>query len=326
MKRALFALLALIILAAGSVSAQSKTSLNIQSNQTGAQVFINDRLVGYTNPGFSFLVQPGRYDIRVTKEGYPDFKTSVSVGSSPVTVIANLGPGGPPNPPTTIPLPPPPPPRATLSVTANAPGAQVWINGSFAGNAPFSTSLPPGSYTLSVRADGYSEFRQDIVVNGPVRITASLYPLGYEVYIDSPGIHSAEVYRNSTWVGTTPYRDTWAPGYYTVTVRAPGYNDFYNNFTLSAPKHLQANLQSSTVPYEIHLPEALSERDSKGPKWKQFKIYIDNNPVYSTYGSIVPGRHTFTLELGGISFDSTFQVTQGKPCVIEPGFTVTVTQ
>ncbi len=325
MKRALFALLALAVLAAGTVSAQSKTSLNIQSNQTGAQVFINDRLVGYTNPNFSFLVQPGRYDVRVSKDGYPDFKTSVSVGSSPVTIIANLGPGNPPPTTTTIPLPPPPP-RYSLTVTANVPGAQVFINGSYAGNAPFGTSFAPGSYSVSVRAEGYTEFRQNVVVNGHVTVAATLYPLGYEVYIDSPGIRGADVYRNSTWVGTTPYRDTWAPGYYTVTVKSPGYNDFYDSFTLSAPRLIQANLQSATIPYEIRLPEALSERESKGPKWKQFRLFIDSAQVYSTYGSLIPGRHTLTLEIGGISFDSTFQVLQGKPCVIEPGFTVTVTQ
>ncbi len=338
MKRALFVLIALAVLAAGTVFAQNpnKIYLTIQSNQIGAQVYINDRPVGSTNPNFSYLVQQGQqYTIRVSKEGYPDFKTTVNVGSAPITVIANFGPGSPPLPPlpppppptttTTIPLPPPPP-RFSLTVKSNAPGSQVFINGTYAGNAPFSTSIAPGSYALTVRAEGYSEFRQNIIVNGTITVTASLFPLGYDVGIDSPGVRGADVYRNSTWVGTTPYRDTWSPGYYSIAVTASGYTDFHEDFTLSGPKYIKANLQPSSVPYEIRLPESLVDRESKGFGRKQFRILIDENQVFSLYGSILPGRHTFSLEIGSVSFDSTFQVLQGKPCIIEPNFTIAVTQ
>jgi hypothetical protein len=235
-------------------------------------------------------------------------------------------------------------------VKSNAPGSQVFLNGSYAGNAPFSASLSPGSYSLLVRAEGYSEYRQNVSVNGTITVTASLFPLGYEVAIDSPGISGANVYRNSTWVGTTPYRDTWSPGYYTIAITASGYTEFHDEFTLSAPKYIKARLQPSVVPYEIRLPEALLDRDSngfgkkpteddhsaygnfdsnrdgKGFGRKQFRILIDDNPIYSLYGTLPPGRHTLSLEIGGIAFDSTFQIVQGKPCIIEPGFTVTVTQ
>jgi len=85
-------LIAFILIALGGlVFAQAKTSLNIQSNQVGARVYINDNLAGYTSPSFSTLVAPGLYRIRVSKDGFPEFKTTVVIGQSPITIVAYLG-------------------------------------------------------------------------------------------------------------------------------------------------------------------------------------------------------------------------------------------
>jgi hypothetical protein len=74
----------------GLVFAQTKTSLLLQCDQVGAQVYLNERLVGYTSPGFSALVLPGNYRVRVTKNGFPEFMTTIAVGRIPVTIVVTL--------------------------------------------------------------------------------------------------------------------------------------------------------------------------------------------------------------------------------------------
>jgi hypothetical protein len=65
-----------------------------------------------------------------------------------------------------------------LSVSSNVGGATVFINGNPAGQTPFTGQLPNGSYMVLVRAPGYMDFGQTVVVgNGPVQINAMLQPM-----------------------------------------------------------------------------------------------------------------------------------------------------
>lgn len=63
--------------------------LQINSNPQGAQVLVNDRVVG--NTPLNLTVQPGRYEIELRLGGYQSFRTSVVVGNGQtVPVNANL--------------------------------------------------------------------------------------------------------------------------------------------------------------------------------------------------------------------------------------------
>jgi hypothetical protein len=173
-KRLLFAAIALIALN-GMLTAQAKTSLSVQCNQERAGVYLNESLIGYTSPNFSALVFPGKYSIRVSKEGFSDFRTNIVVGRSPVTIIANLGgsalPGRTP-PPQVQPFHP----AATsqLTVDSNVPGALVYLNGSFAGETPFVSFLNPGTYSVVIRLEGYEEYSSTVKVNGRNQVHATL--------------------------------------------------------------------------------------------------------------------------------------------------------
>ncbi len=337
MKRRAILILALAMLATVSATAQVKTSLTIQSNQTGAQIYLNDRLVGFTSPSFTLLVDQGKYVVRVVMDGYPDFKTTVTVGASPVTVQAMFGgvtttvpKPKPPSPPPTLPPPLPPPPpqpqRFQLTVGSNLSNALVYLNNAFVGTTPLTTTVTPGFYSLVVRMTGYAEYRQQVTVNGHVSIYATMYPLNHDVFIDTPGLRGAQVYRNSIWVGTTPYRDTWEPGYYSIAIKATGYTDYQESFSLTGPKTIQASLVPALVPYEIRLPDSFTNKELRGAHWNQIRMLIDGQPVYSNFGQLTPGMHTFTFITGGIAFESSFNVQPGKPCIIEPAFTVNVIQ
>ena len=322
-KKLLLAVLALIAIS-GLVFAQAKTSLNVQSNQVGARVYLNDNLAGYTTPNFSTLVVPGLYRIRVTKDGFPEFKTTVVVGQSPITIMANLGGGGtppmpqPPQPP--IPQPNPPSVKHQLSIETNVGGAQVYLNGSFAGTTPFVSFLHPGTYYIVVRMDGYEEYTKTVKLSGSYRFYASLDPLSLPVYIDVANVPGAMIYRDSTLIGGAPYRGNWMPGNYSIRITAPGFADYNDRISLSGPLTLQATLFPLLIDYEIKIPETFATFEGKPVSFKDVEIYLDGRRLESPFGKAIPGNHRITLFLGNLRFETDFQLTAGRIASIEPFF------
>ena len=322
-KRMLLAIVALVALQ-GFVFAQSKTSLNIRCNQIGARVYLNDNLAGYTTPDFSFLVSPGMYTVRVAKEGYPEFKTTVVVGQNPITIVASLGniPVPPPPSPPPMPQPNPPSTRYQLTIEANVQGAQVFINGAFVGHTPFVSYYHPGTYSISIRLNGYEEYSRSIKLGGSYRLYATLDPLSYPVSIDATNVPGASVFRDSVFVGSTPYRGSWTPGSYSLRITAPGYDDFTDRVSVNGPLTMQASLLPSVVDFEIRIPAFFAFLGDKPLSFKDFVIYLDGRRIDSPYGRTAPGAHKLTATINGLRFETDFNIPQGRSLVIEPFFGV----
>jgi hypothetical protein len=317
-KRILCAVIALVALQS-LLFAQTKTSLNIQSNQVGARVFLNDNLAGYTTPNFSTLVNPGMYTLKVTKDGFPDFKTTVVVGQSPITVVANLGmPPAPSHSPPPMPLPKPQSDKHELTIEANVRGAQIYINGAFVGYTPFVSSYHPGTYSVSIRLNGYEEYSRSIKLSGSYRLFASLDPLPYPVYIDAANIPGASIYRDSVFIGTTPYRNAWMAGTYSVRISAPGYDDFVEKVFVSGPLTMQASLVFAYVDYEIRIPAFFATVRDNSLSFRDFAVYLDDRRIDSPYGRTTSGTHRLTMVFNDLRFETSFNLPQGKLLVIEP--------
>lgn len=324
MRKKIFLALVVLVAAQSLLFAQSKTSLNIQSNQVGARVYLNDNLAGYTTPNFSTLVNPGMYTVKVAKDGFPDFKTTVVVGQSPITIVANLGsiPVPPHSPPPPMPQPIPPSAKHQLTIETNVRGAQIYINGAFVGYTPFVSFYHPGTYSISIRLNGYEEYSRSIKLGGAYRLYASLDPLPYPVYIDAANISGASIYRDSVFIGNTPYRGTWMPGSYSIRITAPGYNDYIDRVSVSGPLTLQASLVGAFVDYEIRIPASFAIRGNRALSFNDFVIYLDDRRIDSPYGRAVPGAHRLTMILDDLRLETDFELSQGRPLVIEPFFGV----
>ncbi|HUW41376.1 MAG TPA: PEGA domain-containing protein [Rectinemataceae bacterium] len=341
MKRILALAAALVALAAGAAFAQNKTSLNIICDELGAQVYINGHLAGSTTPNFSFLIPQGEVQIRVQKNGFRTFETVVRAGSYPITLNVRLrGPGPEERQPQwpqrqqpqwqQQPPPPPPPAPATvqqpqlfgygnsLSINANVPGASVFINGNPAGTIPFSASIPGGSYTILVRAPGYADFSQNVLVNGPVQIYANLQAQGFQLGIDAPNAPGAQVIVNGSPVGQTPYTGIFPPGSYSITIRAPGFADYSSQLNLSGPQNLVATLVPAMSTWRLVLPDAMINRDLNGRHFEQIRLFIDGQVQSATSGLIGAGRHSLRLVSGGMAVESYIDVQPGRNYVFEP--------
>jgi len=329
-KRIFLTAFVILIALPGLIFAQAKTSLNVQSNQTGAKVYLNDKMAGYTSPNFSTLVVPGIYKIKVTKDGFSDFSTTINVGSTPITVFANLGgrpsqpPAPPPQPPAPhpqkppFPLPVPPVPRYQLSIEANVGGARVYLNGAYAGNTPFVSYLHPGNYSVALRLDGYEDYTRTIKLNGSYQIRATLNPISLPVYINATNVSGANLYRDSTFIGSLPYRGEWMPGNYTIRITAPGYADYIDRISLDGPLTMQLSLSPHLVDYQIMIPELFASLAGRPVGFQDMTIYLDGRHLDSPYGKALPGTHRLTLMIGDLRFEADFDVSPGKFASIEP--------
>jgi len=312
----------LLVFLAGTsmVFAQSKTSLNIQSNQVGAKVYLNDNLAGYTTPNFSALVTPGLYYIKVTKDGFPDFKTTVVVGSTPITITANFGPSQPPSPPA----PPPAPVQHQLSVDSNVRNAHVYIDKAFVGTTPFVGFYKPGYYTITIRVPGYEDYSQKVNLTSSFKLYATLNLLPLPVYFDVNNVRGASVYRDGQFMGTTPYSGSWLPGSYSLRVSAPGFADYNERVALSGPLVMQISLAPLLVDYEIRVPDYFMTIPGSPPMYRNLQLYLDGRRVDQLYGKALPGRHVLTVFINDLKLEAEFELIGGKPAVIEPFFGIRV--
>lgn len=324
MTRTKYWLTALFLFAAllGPLGAQARTSLNIQSNQNGAQVYLNGSPQGYATPSFSALVTPGLYQIRLTKNGYSEFKTTVVVGQSPITIVATLTPFSPP------PAPPPPPPPAPaqyqFSINSSVVGARVYLNGIYMGLTPFFSFVAPGTYSVLVSYDGYVTYEDTVRLFSPYQIYAEMAPLAYPVYINVPSIPGAGIYRDSVFMGAAPYRGTWAPGTYSIRVAAPGYADYLEKRTLSGPLTLQIALNQAFVDYEIKIPVFFSHKNGKPLQFKDFEVYLDGKRLSAPFGKTTAGSHKIVFVFDSLRFEGDFELPSGKTAYIEPYLGVSV--
>ena len=72
-----------LVLMAGAplAFAQAKGAFSIVCDLTGARVYLNGELAGYTKPTFSTLLSPGQYSVRVSASGYTDYLTTIQMTS-----------------------------------------------------------------------------------------------------------------------------------------------------------------------------------------------------------------------------------------------------
>ncbi len=323
MKRNIIVLVGMLVLASG-IFAQNKGAIIIQCDMSGAQVLLNGRLIGNTTPNFSTLVPPGNYTVTVRKAGYRDYNNSFALTAGGITLQVFLAGGG-----GGAPLLPAPNTLSqamnyNLSVQSNVNGAAVFINGNQAGQTPFSAQVPPGSYSVLVRAPGFLDYNQSIIVgNGPAQVNAMLQGQNQMLTVQS-NVNGAVVFINGNQAGQTPFSTQVPAGSYTVLVRAPGYTDFNQNVMVgNGPAQVNAMLQGMFSSWQLSLPDNMRVRDMPGQA-RGLEIWIDGvqQPTaqgqMSAGGQLTPGRHVIRLVSGSMATETQVDIQAGRSYIFEP--------
>jgi hypothetical protein len=142
----------------GGASAAATTGrLIIFSPQQGAQVFVDEALVGEL-PVEPQELAPGDHTLRVTRPGYTDFTQVVTIrAGQDVTVEVELFAV-----------------TAVLRLDTDPAGAQVFVDDRFAGRTPGDFELDEGERTVRIRLSGYQDVLRRIVARPGDRQELSL--------------------------------------------------------------------------------------------------------------------------------------------------------
>jgi hypothetical protein len=125
--------------------APAEGTLVVQGTQPGAEVLVDDQLVG-TTPLDPVTLAPGSHTLRVRLPGYTEYTDVVSIASGrPTEVAVDL-----------FPL------SQVLAVTTEPPGAHVYVDGNFMGESPVEFDLLEGTHSLRVTSRGFEEAIREV--------------------------------------------------------------------------------------------------------------------------------------------------------------------
>lgn len=312
----LFLLLALTLIGVTGLFAQATAILTVQASEGPAQVILNGKLLGIANPKFVGKVSPGTYDLIVRKTGLPEFRQRITIPASGLTVQAQLGSA------QVTPAPQVVKQLFTLTITANAPNAQVSVNGTAMGNAPVNVSVEAGTYRVQITAPGYEPYDANVSVTNNTSLAATLKQQSGKINI-SANVIGAEVYLNNVKAGTTPFTTELPFGSYNLKISAPGYQDYAAGIVVSGPQNIVANLIPLMGTVKLNISDRFFGKQHKNPLGL-IDFYVDNIKQKDLTVSVAPGTHTFRVEFGVIALETNLVVEAGKTYTLEPNFVLTV--
>ena len=230
-------------------------SLQVSSNPSGAAVYVDQIYRGVTSTVVGNLA-PGSHSVRLTKAGYQDWVGSVSIAAGATTYLS----------PTLT--PDQQPQYATVSITSNPPGANVYGDGVYVGQTRASgplvfTQVTPGVHTILLSKTGYQDYTatRTIVAGQNYDIDVTLTPIpnpttGSISVTSSPS--GAEVYLNNAFRGLTPITmDSLSPGSYTVLLKLSGYSDWSSTAQVVAGQTAQLTATLTPTPTPTPTPTGL---------------------------------------------------------------------
>jgi len=133
--------------------------LYVNSSPTGAGIYLNGKLKGNTPQ--TFTLDPGKYTVKISKNGYVPYTQTIEVkrGGS-YTISRKLVK------------------YAMVNITTNPLYATIYLNGVKVGSSPlFFYRVAPGHYTLRIVKSGYVEYKGEFTVNGGETKTLPLIEL-----------------------------------------------------------------------------------------------------------------------------------------------------
>jgi hypothetical protein len=122
--------------------------LVITSQTEGAQVLIDGELAGTTPLKEPIALKPGKYTLKMVKRGYTEYIDVFTIKARKETRLdIDLLPVA-----------------GVLRITANVPGARIFVDGKFLGETPLETEVAVGPRTIKATKGGFRELSKNVDV------------------------------------------------------------------------------------------------------------------------------------------------------------------
>lgn len=294
-------------------------------------------------PEFKDMIVVGATGLTVRADlgsgpGIRSLPSAPSAGSGPVQANPGVGKGTIKTAPAPAPMTPQPiqpvkpvqpvqpvqPVKVlfSLTVSANAPGAQVSINGTAIGQVPAQAMLEGGDYEISVTAPGYEPYSRSVQVRGNTSHEAVLRQILNRLSV-AANIPGAEVYLNNAKAGNAPFLADLLPGTYNLRVSAPGYQDYNTVIVMNGPQTINAALAPLFATVSVSLPSQYLNRDQGAPR-PALELFIDGARQSGLQAQASPGQRTIRVTAGFLSFESIVVLEAGRSYTIEPALSLNV--
>ncbi|WP_297489633.1 PEGA domain-containing protein [Thermococcus sp.] len=221
--------------------------LTVDSLPSGAEVYIDGRLVG-TTPLKNYRIPVGIHEVVVKKNAYVPAAYAVQIKANELkTLNVVLVPA-----------------TGKLTVNSNPSGAEVYIDGKKVGTTPLRNyTIPEGIHEVAIRKAGYAERAYAISIKyGELKVlNVTLSPeMGKLTVKSNPS--GAEVYVDGKKVGTTPLENyTVTAGTHEITLIKDGYQNFTKTVTVNPGE--EASITAVLTPAK---PSAQATASSGIPK------------------------------------------------------------
>lgn len=222
-------------------------SLQVSSTPGGAAVYVNGVFSGTTNTVVG-NIPPGNHQVRISKAGFADSEEWIIVQPNQVTILdkkletATKESGG------------------ALVITADLPGASVYLNNQFMGTTQTGrplelTGLTPGTYEVYISIRNYEDYKTTVQVGSGdvIPVSAHLNPspmpcdMGKLMINTEPS--GAEIFVDAVFVGVTPATiDDVSSGPHQYRLVLMGYNEYESEFELIPGQSLQINTNLVKTP------------------------------------------------------------------------------
>ncbi len=269
----------------------------------GASVSVDGREVGQPLGATPIRVtdlQPGRHQVRVSREGYDTFEQWVEVGGGQLVRVAAVLQQSAPD---------------TGSILVSGPpGAPVFLDGAPRGATPtVIEGVSVGSHTVEIRPPGRSPFAQSVTVLAGQRATVAMGDTGgtLRVLATAPG---AIISIDGEVVGPSPaVREGLAEGEHIVTATAEGYQRAQQTVSVTAG-------QQRVISLEMQRDEGETGRVLVEANVDGATVLIDGEergqaPV--VYTPAEPGPHAIVVRADGHQeYSTTCETRPGQNCEV----------
>lgn len=217
----------------------SFATLNVDSQPRGAEVSVDGEFVGYTPT--SYGTRPGRHDVRITRDGYEPFQTTVQ-----------------PRPGETVSLNPTLRPvrrTGSVSFTSSPSGADVSVDGRYVGTTPTGRiTFDAGDHSVRFSLGGYQDYSTSFSLDGgdDRRIDAQLVPATGSLDVRA-NVGGALVFVDGRQVGTIANGsgrfslDGLDAGSHELTVIAPGFRTYVTTFEVRSGRTSEVTVRQSRL-------------------------------------------------------------------------------
>lgn len=176
--------------------------VTVNSEPSGARVTVGGIERGTTPLEIRGLA-PGRYELEVERSGYRSYTGSFTVSA----------------------------PRATLVVTTEPAGADLWLDGEYKGRSTATglaiTRVSEGSHTLLAKLTGHGDVTKVVEVSGSGSVAVSIRLEPVRGYLRATSVPTgANVVANGQRLGTTSLVAALSPQRYTLQMTKPGFQEW----------------------------------------------------------------------------------------------------